>query len=119
MLLNGIDLLALRFNSIIYGVFSFTTNCTLNGPLIFSSLAIFNTFSLILFTLFSDNFLKGIDMVASPLWTPASSICSNVIPNTLFPSETPSISASIAFSMYFEITTGYLGEISVALLTYS
>lgn len=68
----------LKLHSITLILFFLYKNCILNGPDILNLLAIFFEIIFIFFIVFNERFWGGYTNVASPEWTPAYSICSEI-----------------------------------------
>mmetsp|Transcript_33340 Transcript_33340/g.68042 ORF Transcript_33340/g.68042 Transcript_33340/m.68042 type:complete len:321 (-) Transcript_33340:3246-4208(-) len=91
------------------------TNWMFTGPVMLSLLTIFLAASLTRNLVYAERSWAGRTSVASPLWTPAFSMCSCIAAAMISPSlPTPSNSISLAPSMKSEMTTGCSAETSDA-----
>ena len=77
----------------------------------FNTVATLREMSSTFFMFFLERDCAGITQALSPEWTPAISICSIIAPMiTFLPSDTRSISSSIAPSRNLSTRTGFSGE---------
>ena len=115
LLTNGKERDARRLHSMTFTSRPLARNCILNGPEIFSSLAILRDIFFIWRIVEKDICWAGNVIVASPECTPAYSICSEMPYSTISPHcATPSNSISLVSVMNCETTTGYSFDTSDA-----
>ena len=108
LLTNGKEREALRLHSMTLTSRPLARNCMLNGPEMFSSLAMARLIFFICLTVAKLICCAGNTMVASPECTPAYSTCSEMAYSTTSPfCATASNSISLVSVMNCEITTGY------------
>ena len=108
LLTNGNEREARRLHSMTNMSLSRAIYWILNGPLMWSAWAICRLILLILLTVSTYNFWGGNWIVASPEWTPAYSICSEMAYASISPLRaTASISISLACSINLLTTTGW------------